>query len=333
MKAIQILKPGSLEEGHVKLVEIDRPIPKKNELLIRVHACGVCRTDLHIAEGDIKQGSYPCIPGHQVVGVVEEMGEGTTKFKKGDRVGVAWLAHTCNSCFYCQKQKENLCPESKYTGYQIPGGYAEFLSADENYVYPLNSPLSDEEIAPLLCAGIIGYRAFKRSNIQKKETLGLYGFGSSAHLIMQLAKSDECSVFVATRDPKHRELAKTMGADFVGGAYDDFPEKIDSAIIFAPAGEIVPIALKALKPGGTCALAGIHMSDIPKMTYEECLFHEKNLVSVEANTRDDGQEFLKRAFEIPIKPSIEIFSLQEAPAALKKLKEDAISGSAVLKIS
>lgn len=333
MKAIQIIQPKVIEENPLLLIEIEKPKPQKKELLIRVLVCGVCRTDLHIAEGDIKKGTYPIIPGHQVVGIVEELGEGCQRFKTGERVGIAWLAHTCQSCSFCRQNQENLCEKSLYTGYQKMGGYAEYLTAEEDYVYSLPESFSDEEAAPLLCAGIIGYRAYKRCEVKPGGKLGMIGFGSSAHITFQVAKFHGCEIHVATRDPKHQKLAHKMGAKTISSGEKPFEDLLDSIIIFAPAGELVPLALESLKPGGTCSLAGIYMSEIPKMDYEKHLFHEKNLRSVEANTRKDGQELLEIASKASIVPKIEIFPLEKAHEALLKLKNDAIEGSAVLKIS
>lgn len=333
MKAMQIDEPKPIEKNSLVLKEIEKPKAQKNELLIRVLVCGVCRTDLHIAEGDIKRGKYPITPGHQVVGVVEELGEACHRFKKGQRVGVAWLGHTCQSCSFCSLGQENLCEKSLYTGYQKMGGYAEYLTAEEEYVYSIPDLFSNEEAAPLLCAGIIGYRAYKRCEVKKGGKLGIIGFGSSAHLTFQIAQFHGCEIHVATRDSKHQNLAREMGAKTVSSGEKPFSELLDSIIVFAPAGELVPLALESLKPGGTCSLAGIYMSDIPKMAYEKHLFHEKNLRSVEANTRQDGKEFLEIASQASITAKIETFSLEKASEALMKLKKDAIEGSAVLKIS
>lgn len=329
---MQILKPAPIEEKPLKLVELPKPIPTNKQVLIKVSACGVCRTDLHVTEGDIKKGNYPIVPGHQIVGSIEELGNNCTRFKEGDRVGVAWLGTTCQTCPFCKRNQENLCSQSGYTGYQLPGGYAEYTVAHEEYIYPIPDLFTDEEATPLLCSGIIGYRAFKRSQIQKGQKLGIYGFGSSAHIIMQIASAWKCPVYVATRDEKHQNLAQKLGACYVGQGQEVLPEKMQSIIVFAPAGELVPLALKSLESGGTCALAGIHMSDIPQMRYEECLFHEKNLVSVEANTRLDGNELLKIAAEIPIKPTIQTYPLEKANEVLLKLKNDSIEGTAVLKL-
>ncbi len=331
MKAFQISTPAPIEQHPLQLIEIDTPIPKSNEVLIKVSACGVCRTDLHVIEGDLKEASYPIIPGHQVIGQIIQLGKKVKHLKQGQRVGLAWLGKTCGLCSYCKSEKENLCPYSQYTGFHLQGGYSEYISAHSEYIYPLDSSFTDEELAPLLCAGIIGYRSYLKSKIQRGEKLGLFGFGSSAHLMAKLALHQGCSFSVATRDQRHQKLALEMGATEVTDGKKPFKDLVHSCILFAPAGELVPIALQSLLPAGCCALAGIHMSEIPSMAYEPCLFHEKQLCSVEANTRANGHEFLKLALEIPIKPKIETFSFEQANEALERLKYDAIKGSAVLK--
>ena len=333
MKAMLLNKTAPIETAPLQYVDLPVPEPQKKELQIKVHACGVCRTDLHVVEGDLKNINLPVIPGHQVVGKVTALGEGCTKFKIGDRVGIAWLRHTCGHCPFCTHGKENLCKQSLYTGYNNNGGYAEFATISEDYAYAIPENFTDEEATPLLCAGIVGYRAYKRSELPPGGRLGIYGFGSSAHIIMQIARYQGCEVFVSTRDPRHQAFAKEMGATWVGAGNEVLPSLVDSIIIFAPAGNLVPIALQSLNPSGTVALAGIHMSDIPSMPYEECLFHEKNLRSVEANTRDDGHEFMELAEKIPIKPHITLYSLEQANEALLAVKKDSIKGTAVLTIS
>lgn len=332
MRAFKIFSPKPIEKHPLELVEIDQPVPQPYEVLIKVLTCGVCRTDLHLAEGDLKKAQYPLIPGHQVVGKIVDMGEQVQGFYLNQKVGIAWLGRTCSKCFYCQNGQENLCPNSKYTGLHLQGGFSEYLTAHAEYIYPLEEKMSDVQIAPLLCAGIIGYRAYLKSKLQKNQKLGLFGFGSSAHLMAQLALKQGCSFSVATRDLKHQKLALTRGAQEVTDGKKPFKDLVDSAIIFAPAGELVPIALQSLRPGGTLALAGIHMSEIPAMEYEPCLFHEKHLLSVEANTREDGKNFLKLALSLPIEPKVEVFPFEKANEVLERLKNDAIEGSAVLHI-
>lgn len=330
MKALILEHNAEVETSPLKLVNIPCPEPRPNEIRLRVKACGVCRTDLHVIEGELPDKQFPIIPGHQVVGVVEKLGQGAKRFKLGARVGIAWLRHTCGTCEFCGADKENLCRTSRYTGYHENGGFAEYACVHENFAYEIPEIYSDAEATPLLCAGIIGYRALKRSSLPKSGRLGIFGFGSSAHITIQVALARGAEVFVASREAKHREFAKSMGATWVGSTFDTFPTKLDSSIIFAPAGEIVPVALKNLKPGGTLALSGIHMSAIPEMSYDQHLFHEKTLTSVEANTRQDGIELFAEAARIPIRPSIEMFDLENANQALIKLKHDQLNGTGVL---
>ncbi|HEY6096794.1 MAG TPA: zinc-binding alcohol dehydrogenase family protein, partial [Candidatus Deferrimicrobium sp.] len=269
------------------------PRPGRGEIMVRVRACGICRTDLHVIEGDLPSRRLPVIPGHQVVGTVDALGEGARRFPVGERVGIAWLARACGTCGFCASGKENLCEEPLFTGYHRDGGFAEHAVVPEAFAYEIPETFADAEAAPLLCAGIIGYRALRRADLPSGGTLALYGFGSSAHIVIQLALSRGSRVVVCTRGERHRTLALEMGASWAGEDPAEMPVRADSAIIFAPAGELVPPALKGLKKGGTLSLAGIHMSDIPSMKYDECLFHEKNVRSVTANTRRDGEELLR----------------------------------------
>ncbi|MCO6430559.1 MAG: zinc-dependent alcohol dehydrogenase family protein [Deltaproteobacteria bacterium] len=330
MKALMLEQKGPVESHPLVEKDVKIPDPQAEEVLVRITACGVCRTDLHVVEGDLPDGLNPVIPGHQVAGVVEKLGSGCIERRIGDRVGVAWLHKTCQQCEFCLTGRENLCPRSLYTGYTRHGGYAEYITAPEKFVYLLPESFSDIEATPLLCAGIIGYRALKRSALPRGGSLAIYGFGSSAHVTIQIAQYWGARVFVATRGEKHRRFARELGAVWVGEAGDLPPEPVDSAIVFAPAGELVPPALRALKKGGTAALAGIHMSDIPALNYEQCLFHEKNLCSVESNTRQDGRELLEIAAAIPIRPSVTTFPLGEANQVLERLKRDGFDGTAVL---
>ena len=261
------------------------PSPGPSEVLVRVLACGVCRTDLHVVEGDLPPRKLPIVPGHQIVGRVEVLGAGASRFRVGDRVGIAWLRATCGRCAYCDAGRENLCDGSRYTGWDADGGYAEYAIVQEAFAYAIPDAFSDAEAAPILCAGIIGYRALRRARIAPGARLGLYGFGSSAHIVAQLARHRGCDVYVATRDASHRRLAEELGAAWTGDTGDSPPVALDAAIVFAPAGDVVPPALRALDKGGTVVLAGIHMSDLPSMPYDACLFHEKSLTSVESNTR------------------------------------------------
>lgn len=314
------------------LTLVDRPVPQPagNELLVRVLVCGICRTDLHVIEGDLPQQELPLVPGHQVVGIVAGLGDNCEAYSLGDRVGIAWLRHTCGECDYCRTGKENLCESSRFTGYHADGGYAEYAVVPAAYAYAIPDGLEVANAAPLLCAGIIGYRALKRACLPDKGTLTLFGFGSSAHIVLQIAKHRGCTVYVVTRGEKHQALARDMGAAWASGSTQGIPGKADSAIIFAPAGELVPDALEILEKGGTLSLAGIYMSDIPAMEYDRHLFYEKNVHSVTANTREDGRQLLKEAVSIPIQPHVTVYPLAEANRALQDLKADRINGSGVL---
>ena len=334
MRAMVLRSIAPIESRPLELVERPVPEPGPGELLVRVHTCGVCRTDLHVIEGDLPKATLPIVPGHQVVGVVERRGEECRgPLEVGDRVGIAWLRHSCGECRWCRAGQENLCPRSRYTGYHEDGGYADFALVPEDFAYAIPDAFENVDAAPLLCAGIIGYRALGRSGVPDGGRLLLYGFGSSAHVVMQIARHRGCDVQVVTRGESHRELARRMGATWVGDSGEMPPEAPDGAIIFAPAGEIVPEALRAVRRGGTVATAGIHMSPIPEMEYEACLFHEKTLQSVEANTREDGRGLLREAAEIPVRPRVTEFPLEEANEALVRLKQDGIDGSAVLRVS
>jgi propanol-preferring alcohol dehydrogenase len=317
----------------LELADLADPEPQRGEIRVRVRVCAICRTDLHVIEGDLPPRRLPVVPGHQAVGTVERLGPGCSRLREGERVGIAWLRHTCGVCRDCSRGLENLCGDSRYTGYDADGGYAELAVVPEAFAYRIPEAFRDEQAAPLLCAGIIGYRALRRSGVEPGGRLGLYGFGSSAHVVMQLARHRGCRVYVATRGQSHRELAKRMGAAWVGGATDPIPEPLDAAIVFAPAGEIVPAALRAVGKGGTVALAGITMTPVPTLDYEDCLFHEKNLRSVEANTREDGEALLREAAEVPIRPEVTTFRLEEANQALAWLKQDRIDGTGVLRIA
>lgn len=314
----------------LKLRDVDLPALRPGEIRVRVRACGVCRTDLHVIERDLAGAGLPRIPGHQVVGVVEDAGPGALRFAPGARVGIAWLRSTCGSCRWCTSHRENLCESSRYTGYHADGGYAELAVVDERFAYALPDGLDDVEVAPLLCAGIIGYRALELAEVPPGGSIALFGFGSSAHVVLQLVRHRGHRVFVATRGASHRALAAELGAEWVGESLEPTPEPADSAIVFAPAGEIVPVAMRSLARGGTCALAGIHMSPVPALDYETCLFHEKKLRSVESNTRADGEGLLREALAAVIRPRVTTFALEQANEALVRLKTDAIDGSAVL---
>ena len=330
MRAMLLRRHAPIADAPLEPVEIEAPRPADREILVRVACCAICRTDLHVIEAEWPAQCMPLVPGHQIVGRVEGLGPGASRFRIGERVGIGWLRHTCGSCEYCKRSMENLCPHSLYTGYHAPGGYAEYAVVSEDFAYAVPDAFGDVEAAPLFCAGIIGYRALERSEVLRGGRLGLYGFGSSAHVVMQLAKHRGCEVFVATRSEGHRELARRMGADWVGESRDSMPAPLDGAIVFAPAGDIVPPALRALRSGGTVVLAGIYMTPVPEMDYEPHLFHEKNLRSVEANTRADGEALLAEAARIPVRTEVTTFPLARANEALMRLKQDRIDGSGVL---
>jgi propanol-preferring alcohol dehydrogenase len=332
MLAMILNEPDLIENHPLKLVDIQIPIPGPHEILIRVQTCGICHTDLHTVEGELDLPKKPIVPGHQVVGVVEKSGEGASRFKDGDRVGMAWLYFTCGKCSYCLRGKENLCENALFTGYHVNGGYAQYSVVHEDFAYPIPDRFSSEEAAPLLCAGIIGYRALRLSEIKPGQRLGLYGFGASAHVAIQVAVYWGCKIYVFSRSKEHRKLAENLGAVWTGIPSQTPPEKLDSAIIFAPAGEIVLDALKALDKGGTLALAGIYMTPIPQMDYTEHLYYERTVRSVTASTRKDGEELLQIAERIPIRTQITLFPLEEANKALLLLKQGEINGAGVLKI-
>jgi alcohol dehydrogenase, propanol-preferring len=332
MKAMVLEQCAPIESAPLKWMELPDPSPGPGEVRVRVRTCGICRTDLHVVECELPATGHPVIPGHQIVGIVDRLGAGSTRFALGQRIGIGWLRHTCGECVYCRAGKENLCENARFTGYHEHGGYAEYAVVNEKFAYPIPDVFSDQQAPPLLCAGIIGYRSLKRSGLRRGQSLAIYGFGSSAHIVIQLALHMGCKVYVCTRGNKHRELAARLGAEWVGEKPEEMPALTDSAIIFAPAGELVPKALEHLKKGGTLALAGIYMSAVPQMDYENHLFYEKNIHSVTANTRDDGMELLRIAAEIPIRPEVRIFTLREANLALLSLKMDKMQGSGVLVI-
>ena len=325
-------RPAPIETGPLRLMDIEPPVPSDDELLVRVRTCGVCRTDLHVTEGDLPPKHPNIVPGHEIVGVVERAGASCTRLRAGDRVGIAWLRETDGTCKFCRRGRENLCPNAHFTGWDHNGGYAEFATVREAYAYALPDAIDDESAAPLLCAGIIGFRAIKRANVQPGMTVGLYGFGGSAHLALQVLKHWGCTVYVMSRGGIHRDLAGDLGADWIGEAADMPPHGLDAAIMFAPAGPLVPPAMRALDRGGILAVAGIYLTDIPALNYERELFYERELRSVTANTRADGEEFLRIAAEIPIKSFIVPMALEDANRALVMLKHDELRGAAVLHV-
>jgi propanol-preferring alcohol dehydrogenase len=332
MKACLLRSPAVIETNPLAFADVKTPEPGKGEVLVRVRVCGVCRTDLHVIEGELPPRKSPVIPGHQVVGVVEKQGENARRFAIGARIGIAWLHRTDGVCEYCRSGAENLCDAPEFTGYTVDGGYAEYIVAPEDFVYAIPQGFPDEQAAPLLCAGIIGFRSLRMSGIKPGGRLGFYGFGAAAHVAIQVARHWNVEVSASTRDARHQKLARDLGAAWAGGTFDEPPKKLDAAIVFAPAGEIVPAALKALKKGGVLVLGGIHMSPIPSFNYD-LLYQERMIRSVANNTRQDGEDFLRVAAEIPIRTHVQMFALREANRALNALKNDAIPGAAVLRVS
>jgi len=333
MKACLLPARAPIETNPLRYGEV--PAPERldpGQVLVRVHACGVCRTDLHVIEGELAPRKSPVIPGHQVVGVVESVAAGASRIQPGDRVGIPWLHRTCGKCEYCRAGKENLCESAEFTGYTVDGGYADYIVAPEAFVYRIPEGFGDLKAAPLLCAGIIGFRCLRVSGIAPGGTLGLYGFGAAAHVAIQVARYWDVRVLAFTRDERHQNLARELGAVWAGPGLARSPERLDAAILFAPAGDLVPAALENLKKGGTVVLGGIHMSPIPQMPYE-LLYHERVLRSVANNTREDGEDFLELAAKIPIETQIETFPLADANRALNALKHDAIRGAAVLTVT
>ena len=331
MRAALLHRPAPVETNPLQFADVDVPSRGVGEVLVRVRYCGVCRTDLHVVEGELPPRKSPVIPGHQVVGTVEKLGPQAKSLHPGTPVGVAWLHHTDGTCEYCRGGAENLCDNPTFTGYSVDGGYAEYIVALEDFVYEIPAQFPDEQAAPLLCAGIIGFRCLRLSGIQPGGRLGFYGFGAAAHVAIQVARHWKVDVYAATRDERHQKLAMELGARWTGGTFAQPPAKLDAAIVFAPAGEIVPAALAALRKGGVLVLGGIHMSPIPSFSYD-LLYQERVIRSVANNTRADGRDFLRLAAEIPIRTHAQLFPLADANRALNALKNDAIPGAAVLKI-
>ena len=325
MRAMVLNRP----HGGLILTELKRPEPAPQQILLRVHACGVCRTDLHVVDGELTDGKLPIIPGHEIVGRVVTTGAAAARFKAGDRVGVPWLGYTCGSCNYCTSGRENLCDAARFTGYHLDGGYAEYALADQRYCFALPDGYTDAEAAPLLCAGLIGYRALVMAGAAQR--LGIYGFGAAAHIVAQVARFQERQIFAFTRpgDDAAKQFARELGAAWAGDSDTLPPEPLDAAIIFAPVGALVPLALRATATGGTVVCAGIHMSDIPAFPYD-ILWGERSIKSVANLTRRDGEEFLRIAPQVPVKTAVEKFDLAQANEALQRLREGRITGAAVL---
>jgi propanol-preferring alcohol dehydrogenase len=339
MKAMLLRETAPIEEEPLELADLPLPEPGPGQIRLDVRVCGICHTDLHTVEGDLGLPKRPIVPGHQIVGTVAARGEGAERYETGDRVGVAWLHHvSCDDCEYCERGLENLCPSATFTGLHADGGYAEAMLAYEDFAYPIPAEprsaktFSDVEAAPLLCAGIIGYRALKVSEVEPGQRLGLYGFGSSAHVTIQVARHWGCEIYVFTRSEGHRRLARELGAVWVGGAKDTPPKKMHSSIVFAPAGWIVPEALRVLDRGGTVALAGVTMTPIPELDYDRLLYWERGIRSVANFARQDVEELLGVAAEIPIETTVQTFPLEQANQALLAMKRSEIDGSGVLVI-
>lgn len=332
MRAWQLVSPAPIDHDPLRFGELPVPDPMPGEVRVRVLVCGVCRTDLHLVEGDLQPRRPGVVPGHEVVGVVDGLGPGSDRFAVGARVGIPWLRHTCGVCRWCRTGSENLCVSPKFTGWDADGGYAEYAVVAEAYAYEIPEVFDDEHAAPLLCAGIIGFRALRRADLPPGGRLGIYGFGGSAHLTAQVALFEGATVHVMTRSEQAQQLALDLGCSSAQGAEDEPPEPLDSAILFAPVGELVPVALRALDSAGTLAIAGIHLSDIPSMRYE-WLFQERQVRSVTANTRQDGEEFLDIAARIPIQPTTTGYPLSAADQALSDLFHDRVQGAAVLRVA
>lgn len=321
-----------VRERPIELREVPTPQPAAGEVRLRVQCCGICHTDLHTVEGELHPPKMPIIPGHQVVGLVDTLGPQTKLFREGDRLGIPWLNSTDGTCHFCQTGRENLCDNARFTGLDVNGGYAEYVVVREDFAVPLPSSVSDEHLAPLLCAGIIGYRSYRLSNAKPGDRLGIFGFGAAAHIIIQVARHLGHEVYVFTRSETHRALARSLGAAWAGDASEAPAAVLDSAIVFAPAGSLVPLALRTLRKGGTLALGGIHMSDIPQFPYAD-LYHERTVRSVANSTRQDAREFLQLALEAGVQTTVQVFPLAQANEALLALKESHIDGAGVLQIA
>ena len=330
MQAWVVDTPGPVDTGPLRRADRPLPEPGNGQVRVRITCCGVCRTDLHLAEGDLAPRRSAVTPGHEVVGHVDALGPGARRFSVGERVGVPWLGRTDGTCRYCRRGDENLCVHPVFTGWDVDGGYADACLVDEGFAYRLPEGVTDEQAAPLLCAGIIGYRALRCAAVPPGGRLGIYGFGGSAHLTAQVALAQGMRVHVFTRGAQNRRLAGELGADSVGAAADPSPEPLDGAILFAPAGDLVPVALRALDRGATLAVAGIWLSDIPSLVYADELFEERRLRSVTANTREDGEEFLRLADRLSVRATTVAYPMADAPVALTDLAHGRFGGAAVL---
>lgn len=333
MRAWAVIKPGTVETRPLRLVDRAIPLPQRDELLVRVRVCGLCRTDLHLCEGDLAPRRPAAIPGHQIVGEIVGCGAEAARFATGETIGIAWLRSTCGYCAWCRSGSENLCRRSRYTGWDDDGGFAEFAVVPQAWAYQLPQNYSAEKVAPLLCAGIIGYRALGRVSLPPGGRLGIYGFGSSAHITAQIAAAQGAEVFVMTRGEGNRQLARELGAVFVGESDEKPPAQVDAAIVFAPAGDLVPVALEATAPGGTVSLAGIYMSQIPALDYERHLFYERSLRSVTSNTRRDGEELLRLAGRLPLTIHTTPMTFEEVDRAVADLANGKVTGSVVIQVS
>jgi len=332
MRAMVLERPAPVEGAPLRLRDVPVPAPARGEIRVRVRVCGLCHTDLHTVEGDVALPVLPIVPGHQIVATVDALGDGVGTFAPGDRVGIPWLHATDGTCAYCRRGDENLCDAARFTGYHVDGGYAEHAVVGEAFAYRIPDAFDDEHAAPLLCAGVIGYRSLRLAAARPGDRLGLYGFGASAHLVLQMARHLGCEVYVFTRGAAHRQLATTLGAAWVGGAEETPPRPLDAAIVFAPAGALVPAALRVTRKGATVALAGITMSPIPEMDYA-LLYHERTLRSVANSTRDDARALLRLAAEVPLRTEVRVYELPDANRALQDLKRSRIEGAGVLRVS
>ncbi len=328
MKAAVLNSTGKIADRPLGIADLPQPEPAPGQVLLRVRACGVCRTDLHIIEGELPQLQPHVIPGHQIVG--EVVGGATAELPLGSRVGVSWIGGTDGTCWYCKHNQENLCDKPTFTGYSVNGGYAEFAVARADFVFPLPKELDDQHAAPLLCAGIIGFRSLRVAGVQPGEKVGLFGFGASAHLAIAVLRSWNCDVYVSTRGASHRKLAESLGAKWVGDETDKLPVELDRAVTFAPSGDVVLAALSSLRKGGVVAINAIHLDRMPEFDYDKLLWGERQIRSVANMTREDARDFLGIAAQINLRPKVTIFSLDQANEALNAIKHDAIDGAAVI---